>query len=169
MIVYNANKGQFVQDVRTNVIATKILERIRERGLHAGQEREFAAWQNSMQFMRNIVDDAEIEDDVQIAIEYNIPQTSKRVDFIIIGADKLGKDNIVIVELKQWTKAEVVDDDMHFCVRTYVANDNRIVCHPSYQAYSYSRFIANYSQVVHDNGIHLVPCAYLHNYQRAYR
>ena len=43
------------------------------------------------------------------------------------------------------------------------------MCHPSYQAYSYSRFIANYSQVVHDNGIHLVPCAYLHNYQRAYR
>ena len=169
MIVYNANKGQFVQDVRTNVIATKILDLIRERGLNAGQDREFAAWQNSMQFMRNIVDDPDIDDDVQIAIEYNIPQTSKRVDFIIIGADRNGKDNIVIVELKQWTKAEVVDDDMHFCVRTYVANDNRIVCHPSYQAYSYSRFIGNYSQVVHNNDIHLVPCAYLHNYNPAYR
>lgn len=169
MIVYNAKKGQFVQDVRTNVIATKILDLIRERGLNAGQDREFAAWQNSMQFMRNIVDDPDIDDDVQIAIEYNIPQTSKRVDFIIIGADRNGKDNIVIVELKQWTKAEVVDDDMHFCVRTYVANDNRIVCHPSYQAYSYSRFIGNYSQVVHNNDIHLVPCAYLHNYNPAYR
>ena len=169
MIVYNAKKGQFVQDVRTNVIATKILDLIRERGLNAGQDREFAAWQNSMQFMRNIVDDPDIDDDVQIAIEYNIPQTSKRVDFIIIGADRNGKDNIVIVELKQWTKAEVVDDDMHFCVRKYVANDNRIVCHPSYQAYSYSRFIGNYSQVVHNNDIHLVPCAYLHNYNPAYR
>ena len=169
MIVYNANKGQFVQDVRTNVIASKILDLIREKGLNAGQEREFASWQNSMQFMRNIVDDSEIDDDVQIAIEYNIPQTSKRVDFIIIGADAKGKDSIVIVELKQWTKAEVVDDDMHYCVRTYVANDNRIVCHPSYQAYSYSRFISNYSQVVQSSGIQLVPCAYLHNYLPAYR
>ena len=169
MIVYNANKGQFVQDVRTNVIASKILDLIREKGLNAGQEREFASWQNSMQFMRNIVDDSEIDDDVQIAIEYNIPQTSKRVDFIIIGADAKGKDSIVIVELKQWTKAEVVDDDMHYCVRTFVANDNRIVCHPSYQAYSYSRFISNYSQVVQSSGIQLVPCAYLHNYLPAYR
>lgn len=169
MIVYSANKGTFVQDVRTNVIATKILSLIRERGLNAGHDREFAAWQNSMQFMRNIVDDAEIDDDIQIAIEYNIPQTSKRVDFIIIGANEKGRDNIVIVELKQWTKAEVVDDDMHFSVRTYVANDNRIVCHPSYQAYSYSRFIGNYSQVVHNNNIHLVPCAYLHNYLPAYK
>ncbi len=169
MIVYNENKGQFVQDVRTNVIATKILDRIREKGLNAGQDREFASWQNSMQFMRNIVDDSDIDDDVQIAIEYNIPQTSKRVDFIIVGSNGEGKDNIVIVELKQWTKAEVVDDDMHFCVRTFVANDNRIVCHPSYQAYSYSRFMVNYSQDIHDRGIHIVPCAYLHNYLPAYK
>lgn len=169
MIVYNENKGRFVQDVRENLIAPKILDLIRERGLNAGQEGEFAAWQNSMQFMRNIVDDPGIEDEVQIAIEYNIPQTSKRVDFIIIGANNEGKDSAVIVELKQWTKAEVVDDDMHFSVRTFVARDNRIVCHPSYQAYSYSRFIGNYSQVVHNNNIRLVPCAYLHNYQPVYK
>ena len=169
MIVYNANKAQFVHDVRMNVIASKILDLIKQRGLSAGQDREFAAWQNSMQFMRNIVDDPEIDDEVQIAIEYNIPQTSKRVDFIIIGANEKGNDNIVIVELKQWTKAEVVDDDMHFSVRTYVANDNRIVCHPSYQAYSYSRFIGNYSQIVNENHINLVPCAYLHNFLPAYK
>ena len=169
MIVYSANKGQFVQDVRTGVIAHKILNLIRERGLNAGQDREFESWHNSMKFMRDIVDDRDINDEVQIAIEYNIPQTSKRVDFIIIGANENGKDNIVIVELKQWTKAEVVDDDMHFSVRTYVANDNRIVCHPSYQAYSYSRFIGNYSQVVHSKNINLVPCAYLHNYLAKYK
>ena len=169
MIVYNANKQTFVQDVRSGVIATKILNLIREKGLNAGQDREFAAWHNSMKFMRDIVDDSEIDDEVQIAIEYNIPQTSKRVDFIIIGADEKNRENIVIVELKQWSKAEIVDDDMHFSVRTYVANDNRIVCHPSYQAYSYSRFLNNYSQAIHDGNIHLIPCAYLHNYLPAYK
>jgi len=169
MIVYNENKELFVKDVKTGVIATKILDLVKEKGLNAGQDREFTAWQNSMQFMRNIVDDKEIDDDVQIAIEYNIPQTSKRVDFIIIGSDNGNKDNIVIVELKQWSKAEVVDDDMHFSVRTYVANDERIVCHPSYQAYSYSRFMVNYSQVVQSSDIQLIPCAYLHNYLPKYK
>ena len=169
MIVYNANKRLFVQDVKSNQIALKILNLIRERGLSAGQDREFAAWQNSMNFMRNIVDDSDIDDDVQIAIEYNIPQTSKRIDFIILGADNKDKENIVIVELKQWSKAEKVDDDMHFSVRTFVANDNRIVCHPSYQAYSYSRFLVNYSQTIYERDIHLIPCAYLHNYLPAYK
>jgi len=34
----NVYKGQFVQDVRTGVIANKILSLIRERGLNAGQD-----------------------------------------------------------------------------------------------------------------------------------
>lgn len=169
MIVYSANKYVFVQDVKAGVIAAKILDLLRKKGLNGGQEREFESWHNSMKFMRDIVDDSAIDDEVQIAIEYNIPQTSKRVDFIIVGSDSNGKENIVIVELKQWSKAEVVDDDMHFSVRTYVANNKRIVCHPSYQAYSYSRFLNNYSQAIHERDIHLIPCAYLHNYLPAYK
>lgn len=169
MIVYNNTKKQFVSDVRDNSIADKILDAIILKGLNAGQEREYNSWQNSMQFMRNIVDDPEIDNDVRIAIEYNIPLTSKRVDFIISGADSNGKDNIVIVELKQWQKADIVDDDMHYSVRTYLANNQRIVCHPSYQAYSYSSFLYNYSQSIYDSDINLVPCAYLHNYQPEYK
>ena len=169
MIVYNGNKRLFIDDVRNGEIADKIQAMLRQKGLWGGQEREFESWHNSMQFMRNIVDDSEIADDVQIAIEYNIPQTSKRVDFIIAGSDQEEKDHIVIIELKQWTKAEVVDDQMHYSVRTYVANDNRIVCHPSYQAYSYSRFLVNYSQIIQNDHIELVPCAYLHNFKREYR
>ena len=169
MIVYNDVKRQFVNDVKDNSIADKILDAIKMRGLNAGHEKEYSSWQNSMQFMRNIVDDSEIDDEVRICIEYNIPLTSKRVDFIIAGADKAGNENIVIVELKQWQKAEVVADDMHYCVKTFIANTDRIVCHPSYQAYSYSCFLKNYSQSLTDESINLVPCAYLHNYQPEYR
>lgn len=164
MIVYEDSKRCFVEDIKSNCIADKITAKIRERGINAGHEREYISWQNSLQFMRNIVDDNDIDDEVRIAIEYNIPLTSKRVDFIICGADANNNDNVVVVELKQWQKAEVVADDMHYCVKTFVGGNNRIVCHPSYQAYSYACFIRNYSQTVLDDGINLIPCAYLHNY-----
>lgn len=164
MIVYEDSKRCFVEDIKSNCIADKITAKIRERGINAGHEREYISWQNSLQFMRNIVDDNDIDDEVRIAIEYNIPLTSKRVDFIICGADANNNDNVVVVELKQWQKAEVVADDMHYCVKTFVGRNNRIVCHPSYQAYSYACFIRNYSQTVLDDGINLIPCAYLHNY-----
>ena len=102
MIVYNDTKRQFVEDVRNSNIADKILTCIRQRGINAGSDKEFISWENSMQFMRNIVDDREIDDEVRVAIEYNIPLTSKRVDFIIYGSDADNQDNLVIVELKQW-------------------------------------------------------------------
>ena len=102
MIVYNSTKQQFVEDVRLNRIEDAILEEIYRHGLNAGHSREYISWHNSMQFMRNVVDDRDISDDVQIAIEYNIPLTSKRVDFIIYGSNESNENNIVIVELKQW-------------------------------------------------------------------
>ena len=165
MIVYNDTKRQFVSDVKDGNIEDIIKDCIRQKGLNAGQNKEYESWHNSMQFMRNIVDDNEIDDDVKIAIEYNIPLTSKRVDFIISGSDIFGNDNVVIVELKQWQEAEIVDDDMHYCVRTNVGKRGNIVPHPSYQAYSYARIISNNCQTVDDNSINLAPCAYLHNYK----
>ena len=89
MIVYSANKKLFVQDVKSGVIAPKILQLIRERGLNAGQEREFESWHNSMKFMRDIVDDSEIDDEVQIAIEYNIPQ-ARRFHYHRRGCERQG-------------------------------------------------------------------------------
>lgn len=79
MIVYNDTKKQFVDDVKNSEIADKILACVRERGLNAGQDKEYISWENSMQFMRNIVDDKDIDDEVRIAIEYNIPLTSKEL------------------------------------------------------------------------------------------
>ena len=169
MIVYNDIKRQFVRDVEDYTIADKIQDAIKAAGLYNGNLKEYLSWQNSMQFMCKIVNDSEIDDEVRICVEYNIPLTSKRVDFIIAGADTSGKENIVIVELKQWQKAEIVADDMQYCVRTSVANSDKIVCHPSYQAYSYSCFLKNYSQPIYEEKIGLVPCAYLHNYMPEFR
>ena len=52
--------------------------------------------------MRNVLDDNDIADDVNLAIEYQVPLTSKRVDFLIAGQDEIGSSNVVIIELKQW-------------------------------------------------------------------
>ena len=68
MLVYNDVKRQFVLDVINNSIADKILDAIKANYLNAGHDREYQSWQNSMQFMRNIVDNPAIDDDVQICI-----------------------------------------------------------------------------------------------------
>ena len=163
MIVYNATKTQFNDDVNLNQISDIILRNMREKHISGGQAAEFHSWQNSLHFMRSVIDDPEIPGDADIAIEYQIPRTSKRVDFMIAGADKNDRSNVVIVELKQWDKAEKVDDVMQHSVRAFTGGGYRIVNHPSYQAYAYATFIRNSSEQVQDENIGIRPCAYLHN------
>ncbi len=163
MIVYNATKTQFNDDVNLNQISDIILRNMREKHISGGQASEFHSWQNSLHFMRSVIDDPEIPGDADIAIEYQIPRTSKRVDFMIAGADKNDRSNVVIVELKQWDKAEKVDDIMQHSVRAFTGGGYRIVNHPSYQAYAYATFIRNSSEQVQDEDIGIRPCAYLHN------
>jgi len=168
MIVYSATKQEFNNDVIMNEISDKILSQIRLKKVSGGELAEYRSWQNSLVFMRNVIDDIEIPNESTIAIEYQIPQTSKRVDFIIAGADNNKHNNVVVIELKQWEKAEIVVDEMQHSVSSYTGGAKRIVSHPSYQAYSYSVFIRNSSKYVQDEDIGVFPCVYLHNYDPKY-
>ena len=47
-----------------------------------------------MEFMNKILVDTEIPDDCGVAIEFTIPTTSKRIDFILTGQD--GKKQILL-------------------------------------------------------------------------
>ena len=163
MIVYSATKEQFNDDVNLNRISDIILHNLQQKKISGGQLAEYHSWQNSLHFMRSAIDDPEIPNDVEVAIEYQIPRTSKRVDFMLAGADQEGNSNVVVVELKQWDKAEKVDDIMQHSVRAFTGGAKRIVNHPSYQAYAYATFIKNSSEQVQDEKIGIWPCAYLHN------
>lgn len=168
MIIYSSTKRDFNNDVINNLISDKIFMKMYEANIHGGGPSEYHSWQNSLNFMNNVLVDPEIPDDVNVAIEYQIPRTSKRVDFIIAGADKDDKSNVVIIELKQWEKAQKVDDEMLHSVKAFTGGAERIVNHPSYQAYAYATFIRNSSEQVQDEDINIAPCAYLHNYDNKY-
>lgn len=100
-----------------------------------------------------------------MAIEFNIPQTSKRIDFMISGYNDSNQPEMVIVELKQWEEiTEVLGADA--LVETFTGGANRRVVHPSYQAWSYAQLIRDYNATVQDRKVKLSPCACLHNYIR---
>ncbi len=114
-----------------------------------------------MQYMNAALQLADTPSDAGVAIEYRVPLTSKRVDFILTGTNEHGEDTAVIVELKQWSKAELTDKDA--IVRTWLGKGHQEVTHPSYQAWTYASLINDYNVAVQDGDIKLVACAYLHN------
>lgn len=161
MIVYEAIKEDFLEDVFNDQLTNNIINNFNEK-IGKVNEAEVRSWDNSMQYMYRVLMDENIPSDSGVAIEFNIPYSSKRVDFIISGMNK-EKESVVIVELKQWEKVEKVVGK-EAIVKTYLGGGIRETAHPSYQAWSYASLIKDYNENVQQDHIDLYPCAYLHNY-----
>jgi uncharacterized protein len=162
MIVYQATKEAFTSDILSNNIHNIISDALKQKHLGAKALNEIKSWQHSLLYMNNVLLDPAIPEDCGVSIEYNIPQTGKRIDFILTGQNELGKDHVVIVELKQWSEAQLTEKDA--IVKTYVGKGLTEQNHPSYQAWSYAALLQGFSETVYQEDIQVKPCAYLHNY-----
>lgn len=163
MIVYHASKKGFINDVFNGTIADDIDHAFL---IHLGRHtspNEKLSWKNSMMHMYKVINTSDIPDASTIAIEYQIPLTSKRIDFIISGVDENQQPNIVIIELKQWEQAKL--SQKSGIIQTRFQHGESETAHPSYQAWSYAYMLQNYNETVREQNIQLMPCAFLHNYQ----
>lgn len=165
MLVYQATKRQFMNDVDNDTITERIRTAFELR-VHRANPSEVRSWTNSMQYMYKVLNAPSIPDACGVAIEFGVPYTSSRIDFLLTGRGEGPTDAAVIIELKQWEALETVPGQDGI-VRTYVGGGHRNVSHPSYQAWSYAQMIEDYNESVRLEQINLLPCAYLHNYRRA--
>jgi len=163
MILYSSSAGGFIHSVRTNSIVDEITEAFVKGFGKRPNPKEKTAWTNSLRFMETIIQDSQIVKDCGVLIEYNIPSTSKRIDFIVTGQDEDKQDNFVILELKQWDDATATDKEE--IVKSFVAGKDREVPHPSYQAWSYQEMLSNMNAAIHEEQLICHSCAYLHNYK----
>lgn len=161
LIVYSATKNKFREDVKSNQIEVKIHNAFKTSFGHGTSSREVASWQNSMLYMSNILDDQGIPEDAGVCIEYMLPRSSKRIDFIISGKNETQQNSVVIVELKQWQEIEKTDQPG--VVKSFVGGAVRELAHPSYQAWSYAAYLEDFNEAVLKENIAISPCAYLHN------
>ena len=161
MIVYNKSKEDFSNDILTNDIGNIITSHILKKTGKNVSPNEIRSFENSLSYMERVVSDPTIPDDCGISIEYHLPQTSKRVDFIITGKNG-DQENFIIIELKQWQHANITSKDG--IVKTRFQFGESETSHPSYQAWSYAALLSSFNATVDEESIALYPCAYLHNY-----
>lgn len=166
MIVYQGTKTQFLDDHDNrnieDVISTRYLQRTGRYAPHA----EMRAWKASLGEMAKVLRDRGIAGDIGVGVEFGIPQTAKRIDFILSGLSGDGNPNLIIVELKQWSAAEMTGKDGIIAARRGGTGPSREGPHPCYQAWSYAALLEGFNEAVYANGVALSPCAYLHNYVR---
>lgn len=164
MIIYKSTALGFRNDCFTRGIGDVIQETYEQVVHKRVSQSEVNAWSASLQQVAIALNDSDIPDDAGVAIEYTIPQSSKRIDFIITGYDEEKKPSLIIMELKQWSASKVSEKDGIIIARRGGAASETEGPHPSYQAWSYAALLKGFNEAVYSSDIELLPCAYLHNH-----
>lgn len=162
MIVYAATKQQFLKDSDNDDIEDVILRHFKEATGKKVGASEIRSWQGSLTYMAKVLRDDGLPNSAGLAIELHIPQSSKRIDFLLTGRDENQAKNAVLIELKQWSKASATTKDA--IVKTALGGGLVETIHPSYQVWSYAALLEGFNEAVYDKSIEVRPCAYLHNY-----
>ncbi|SDZ99006.1 hypothetical protein SAMN05421743_102159 [Thalassobacillus cyri] len=84
MIIYEASKTEFISDVTNELLVERLYNSYQEK-IGRTSKSEILSWENSLQRMSNVMQDKDIPADSSVAIEFKIPNTSKRVDFLVAG------------------------------------------------------------------------------------
>ena len=160
MLAYLASKDQFLLDAPT--IEDKVKNEVKRKLGHNVGDSEYASWRNSLgNAMYHAMNTTDIPGDAGVAIEYRVNGRAFRIDFMLSGKNELGKESLVIIELKQWTDIGFSDLAEH--VRTFIGGGLRDAPHPSYQAWSYLSHLKMYNEYIYDTAVSVSACAYLHN------
>ena len=162
MIVYINSSEGFLVDVDSNKISDRIKDAyFQKTGKTNFNDKEDTSWINSMEFMGKIIRRSDIAKDCGVMIEFGLPSTSKRIDFVVSGKDSAGKKNFIIIELKQWKEAQSTTKSDLVLTKYYSGNYST---HPSYQASSYKGFLSDFNENVYNSTLVPFSCVYLHNY-----
>jgi DUF2075 family protein len=161
MIILGCTASDFLKFVDENTLTSKIEDNFILKLGKRPSPSERMSWSNSMQFMERVIRNSKVAGDCGVIVEYLIPGTNFRADFIITGKNELGQDNFIIVELKQWDKAFATEK------KSIVSIGKGERTHPSYQVLSYKQMIEDMNEAVQSADIVGHACAYLHNYRES--
>jgi uncharacterized protein len=160
MTAFRVSAAGLAQSVMERQFAGIIADHLRVTTGWSPSESERKSWRRSLPVLANDLVEAGLGD-VEMLIEYQLPLTSKRADVVLAGVDRrTGGDAYVVVELKQWSHAELYEGNHRLVV---VEGMHRELEHPLLQVQGYCDYIADFAASLHGDDNLVRGVAYLHN------
>ncbi|HEU5159265.1 MAG TPA: DUF2075 domain-containing protein [Streptosporangiaceae bacterium] len=160
MTGFRVSAASLVGSTMERQLAGIIADHVRAMTGRSPSESERKSWRRSLPVLAHDLVAAGLGE-IEMLIEYQLPLTSKRADVVLAGIDRrTGGDAYVIVELKQWSRAELYEDNERLVV---VEGMNRELEHPLLQVRGYCDYIADFVASLRGDHNAVRGVAYLHN------
>ncbi len=168
MILYCDTVRNFINSCQgTNpIIGQMLLSKFKSNNLSGGGNSEYNSWIHSLPKVAEALKDESIPQEANVGVEYKLIDTKQRVDFLIYGKDENDIENVVLIELKQWSS--VKRSSLKDYVNTDGGHGPDDYWHPSYQAYNYANIMKYFNEYIYSNGVEVNACSYLHNMPEGY-
>lgn len=180
-ILYQESQSQFIRDVERNLVSQKMRHAAELAGIHSA-ENEIASWENNAPHVSRLLTQCGAKDSY-VTFEFLVPFSRKRIDCMIYGKGDDNSENVIHIELKQWSNKTVglaesegnftadestsrQHDDVIFNVEAFTGHANRIVAHPSQQVKGYQGYLSNFIEVFSNHEVTLTGLAYCYNYTK---
>lgn len=180
-VLYQAPQSQFISEVERNMVSQKMRHTAEQAGIHSA-ENEIASWENNAPHVARLLTQCGAKDSY-VTFEFLVPFSRKRIDCMIYGTGEDDSENVIHIELKQWSNKTVgiadsdgnftaddtanrQPDDVVFNVEAFTGHANRIVAHPSQQVKGYQGYLSNFIEVFSNHEVSLTGLAYCYNYAK---
>lgn len=90
MIAYKEKLETFYEDIQKGIIADRIIEKL---GRRVG-DSERRSYERSLPMLANALHNEDLPLDADVALEFKIPLTSMRIDFMIVGENNESNDDV---------------------------------------------------------------------------
>ncbi len=166
MRLYEGTIKEFGNDVIHNRIADLLAKKYAEHYKQQVKEPEYRAWQQSLNILNNSFQHSGLEEN-RLIVEYELPYTSRRIDIVLFGKGLHGHDNVVLIELKQWSNEHVEDAEAEGNIRVDYGRFQKEQAHPCLQVQGYHFDLKDFLLIFQEKKtIGLDSCAYCHNYSK---
>jgi hypothetical protein len=166
MILYEGTIERFNEDVMQNCVADRAAEKYRTYYKKNPAEPEYRSWAISLAILNNSFHYASLKDN-HIIVEYELPYSSRRIDVLLFGHDVDGQENIVMMELKQWSNQHVQDAETDGNVVVDYGQFKKEQPHPVLQVQGYYFGLKDFLRIFQEKkSPELSASVYLHNYSK---
>lgn len=166
MILYEETIERFNEDVMQNCIADRAAEKYRTYYKKNPADSEYRSWAISLAILNNSFIYAGLKNN-HIVVEYELPYASQRIDVLLFGYDVEEKENIVILELKQWSNNNVKDSESEGNIIVNYGRFQKEQPHPALQVQGYYFSLKDFIKIFEEkNAPELSASVYAHNYSK---
>lgn len=166
MILYEETIEHFNEDVMQNRIADRAAEKYRAHYNRDPGDREYRSWATSLAILNNSFLYAGLKEN-HVLIEYELPYSSQRIDVLLFGKDNGDQENVVMLELKQWSNDKVTEAHSEGNVVVDYGAFRKEQAHPSLQVQGYFFYLKDFIKIFSErNAPSLNASTYAHNYSK---